>query len=153
MKKSSKVCALILAAALSTLTLTGCNIATLLGVGGLTDNTYESQSKSDAASLSSACKDLYAEVVAGTMNSSSPNAFPGLPEAYATARVKKEAGLKLTVANAIDYAGIDALSSKLDDFVVDTDTGTIYSKQDDNKPSHADTPVTLDTTMYDLGFR
>ncbi len=167
MKRSSRVFAVILASALSALALTGCSgggsgtggaagTPTVPGLTGLTDNVSGvglSQSKSDASSLSNACKNLYAEVVSGTMNSSSPKAFPGLPAANASPSTKKRTALQLTISNAMEYAGLSYLSSALDDFVVDTSTATIYSRLDDSKPSTATTPVTPDTTMKDLGYK
>ena len=120
---------------------------------GIINSAHQSQQKTDAASLSNACKDMYAEVVSGTLNSSSPKAINGLPAANAPASTKKTTALGLTVQHAINYAGLEQLEGKVGDFVYDTATGTIYGKDDEGKPSSASSTVTLGTTMQDLGYK
>ena len=164
MNKSSGLAAVILASAISVLALTGCgssggtntDTSPVTGLSGVTDNVnsaQKAQGKADAANVTYAYKSMYAEVVAGTLNSSSPNAFAGLPPANASATAKKQAALDLTVADALKYAKLTELSSRLEGFVADTSTATVYSKLDDSKPVTATTPVTLSTTMSDLGYK
>ena len=165
MKKLSKIFAVIIAAALSALTLTGCggsspgtttDTSPVAGLSGVTDNVssaQKAQGKADATNVTYAYKSMYAEVVAGTFNSSSPNAFAGLPPANASAAAKKQAALELTVADALKYAGLTELSSRLEGLVADTSSATVYSLLDDSRPATASTPVTPDTTMKDLGYK
>ena len=120
---------------------------------GIINSANESQQKSDASSLSNACKDMYAEVVSGTLNSSSPKAFTGLPPANASASAKKTKALALTVNDAITYAGLDTLKGKVGDFVYDKNTGTIYGKDDSGKPAAATNVVATTTKMSDLGYK
>ena len=121
---------------------------------GIINSANQSQQKSDASSLSNACKDMYAEVVAGTLNSESTKKPAGatLPAPSDSPSQKKAAAQALTVANAIDYAGLGDLTNKVGDFVYDSNTGTIYGKDDDAVKNKGYAQVTTALTMQDLGY-
>ena len=68
----------------------------------------DSQFKSDAASIGSAWKNYYAEVVAGTINSSNPGKVTSdvLSAATASASQKKTAALKCTLGEHLNILGL-----------------------------------------------
>lgn len=67
-----------------------------------------SSSQTNASELDSACKNFYAEVVAGTLNQSnkSSKVTASLPAANAAASIKKSIAKQLTVESAIQSNGI-----------------------------------------------
>ncbi len=139
---------------------------------GIISSANESQAKSDASSVNTACKNLYAEVVAGTVNASNKGSLTsavtlatitgynatttaadcdstnlGLPKANAAASSRKHAALSLTVKHALEYAGLTNLSNKLSDFCYDAaGDGTIYAKVDNSKPTNS--PGTTTAATY-----
>ena len=155
MKRTAKTIALLAVAALSVTALVGCsNSSTSSETAAIVASNNPAQQKADASSLNAACKDMYAEVVAGTLNNASTMKPAGavLPDPSATTSRKEAAAKALTVANAIDYAGLGNLTNKVGDFVYDSNGGTIYGKDDDAVKGKGLPTVTLFTTMQDLGY-
>lgn len=125
---------------------------------GIISSANESQAKSDASSLNTACKNMYAEIVAGTINASNAGTIqqtganrPALPAANASASARVTGALAATVQQAIDYAGLTALEGKVGDFKVDLKTQTIYADVD--KSYSGGSAITLASTMSDLGYK
>ena len=167
MKKTVSLTAIIISAVLSATVLAGCSTG---GSGDATSgspnlandvsqviNTISqstsASSKADAANLSYACKNMYAEVVAGTVRSESPGTMdparlPSLKDSNATV---KEAALKLTIEDALAYGQLSF--STLEHFVFDPSTGDIYSELDDARPSEANDHLTSSTTLAILGYK
>ena len=120
---------------------------------GIINSANESQAKTDAASLSAACKNYYAEIIAGTINSSNTGGSKdGLPAKNASAATKKSTAYNCTVRGAMQYYGLTDLESKVADFVGDPKTGTIYAKVDGNKSSNATVAIAEDTNLSALGY-
>ena len=145
---------------------------------GIISSANESQAKSDASSVNTACKNMYAEIVAGTINSANKGSITsvgtvttgtnvdsttGLPEANAAASVRKSVALGTTVEMAIEYAGLNNLKNKVGDFVYNSTSGskdtTIYADVDKSKPekdaagtAYTYTAVALTTKMSDLHY-
>ena len=120
---------------------------------GIINSANESQAKTDAASLSAACKNYYAEIIAGTINSTNKGGSSDtLPAKNASAASKKTTAGSCTVKGAMEYYGLTDLSSKLGDFVGDSKTGTIYAKVDGNKPSNATVAIAEGTNLSALGY-
>ena len=122
---------------------------------GIINSANESQAKSDAASVDAACKDYYAEVVAGTINTTHPGKVTSdtLPAANAQASAKKTTALACTVQGALEYAGLTNLAGKVGDFVADTTNGgTIYANVDAGKPATASHTVGTSDTFTALGY-
>ncbi len=117
---------------------------------GIINSANESQAKSDASSVNAACKNLYAEVIAGTVNASNAGkivATSKLPAADAKASDRKTKALSLTVNEALEYAGLTNLGNKVGDFVYDSKgDGTIYADVDKSKPTN--TPGTTTAATY-----
>lgn len=113
----------------------------------------ESQAKSDAATLCAACKDMYSEVVSGTLNASSSHKPVGvtLPAAAAAPSAKRTTAQALKISDVIKYADLQNLEGKIGDFVYST-SGIIYASIDSGKPADATNKLTLETTMKELGF-
>ena len=134
---------------------------------GIISSANESQAKSDASSVNTACKNLYAEVVSGTINKSNPgsittkgkaDASEDLPAANAAASTRKDVALNLSVQQALEYAGLTNLANKVGDFCYKTDKTdtTIYAKVDKSKPGDSDkdyTELTTTTIMSQLGYK
>lgn len=122
---------------------------------GIISSANESQAKSDASSLNSACKNMYAEVVAGTINASNTGSIstttPALPAANASASDRITKALAMNVTQAMEYAGLTSLSNKLADFKCDKATQTIYAEVDKSHSGGVD--VKADTTMSELGYK
>ena len=144
---------------------------------GIISSANESQAKSDASSVNTACKNMYAEIVSGTINASNKGSITtkitttvtgadsttGLPPANAAASTRKSIALDATVQQALEYAGLTNLANKVGDFVyMKNDTAkdtTIYADVDKSKPSTIDgtangtaatyEKVTLTTKMSD----
>ena len=153
MKRTAKTIALLAVAALSVTALVGCsNSSTSSETAAIVASNNPAQQKADASSLSNACKEMYAEVVAGVLNSQSTKQPAGaaLPDPSASTSQKRAAAKALTVANAIDYAGLGDLTNKVGDFVYDSNGGTIYGKDDDAVKGKGLPTVTLSTTMAEL---
>lgn len=115
----------------------------------------DSQAKSDAATIDNACKDLYAEVVAGTLNQQSPGrlvSVAGLPSATDSTTARKQKARQLTVGNALTYAGIEHLSSRLDDLAVN-EYGSIHAKIDTRYSTSNSIRITPSTTFAELGYK
>ena len=159
MKIIKKAAIIAIAGALS-LSMTGCGILET-GIGaaifvpaivGIVNNANSSQSTSDAATIDNACKNYYAEVVAGTMNASNPGQVTSdvLPAATAASSVRKSTALKCTVGGAIEYAGLTNLSSKLSDMAADY-SGTIHSKNDTDE-SFSVYNISYNTTFAERGY-
>ena len=129
---------------------------------GIINSANESQAKTDAASLSAACKNYYAEIIAGTINSSNTGGSKDtLPAKNASAATKKSTAYNCTVKGAMQYYGLTDLTSKVADFVGDPATGTIYAKVDGNKSANATVNITVNdaadsnsgsTTLGSLGY-
>ena len=137
---------------------------------GIISSANESQAKSDASSVNTACKNMYAEVVAGTVNNANPGSITtdatNLPAANDPASTRKTKAASLTVQQALEYAGLTTLANKVGDFVYMSNTNTkdttIYADVDKSKPSTIDgtansakaeyTAVTLTTKMSDLHY-
>lgn len=121
---------------------------------GIINSANESQAKSDAASVDTACKDYYAEVVAGTINATNTGKVTSdtLPAANAQASAKKTSALGCTVQGALEYAGLTNLATKVGDFVADTNDGTIYADVDKGKPATATHTVATTDTFTALGY-
>ena len=132
---------------------------------GIISSANESQAKSDASSVNTACKNMYAEIVSGTINASNKgnikadgsDGYPELPAANGAASSRKTIALTTTVAQALQYAGLyESLNNKVGDFCYLTagPDSTIYAKVDKSK-SGADTDytaLTLGTTMTQLHY-
>ena len=127
---------------------------------GIINSANESQAKTDAASLSAACKNYYAEIIAGTINSDNNGGSKDtLPAKNASAASKKSTATNCTVQGAMQYYGLTDLMSKVADFVGDPNTGTIYAKVDGNKSANANVNITVGTdqanggtTLGNLGY-
>lgn len=121
---------------------------------GIINSANESQAKSDAASVDAACKDYYAEVVAGTINASNAGKVvtDTLPGANAAPSLKKSTALSCTVQGGLEYAGLTNLAGKVGDFRADTNDGTIYADVDKGKPTTATHTVATTDTFTDLGY-
>ncbi len=120
---------------------------------GIINSANESQAKTDAASLSAACKNYYAEIIAGTINSSNKGgSSDNLPAKNASAATKKTTAGSCTVKGAMEYYGLTDLSSKLADFKGDPNTGTIYASVDGNKPASATVEIKEGTNLSALGY-
>ena len=73
---------------------------------GIISSANESQAKSDASSVNTACKNMYAEIVAGTINDSNKGnitadgstGYPKLPAANGAASSRKTIALTTTVS-------------------------------------------------------
>ena len=125
---------------------------------GIINSANESQAKTDAASLDAACKNLYAGVVAGTINKTNPGKIAtanqtNLPDAGATASAKQTGALACTVAMGCEYAGLDSLKAKVGDFVYENGTGTIYSVQEHAVAQGKYTALDVGTSFKDLGYK
>ncbi len=134
---------------------------------GIISSANESQAKSDASSVNTACKNLYAEVVSGTINKSNPgsittkgkaDASEDLPAANAAASTRKDVALNLSVQQALEYAGLTALANKVGDFRYDpSGDGTIYADVDQSKGTAKDTngwaTLATGTTMTSLNYK
>ncbi len=129
---------------------------------GIINSANESQAKTDAASLSAACKNYYAEIIAGTINQDNTGGSKdSLPAKNASAATKKNAAYSCTVRGAMQYYGLTDLEPKVADFVGDPKTGTIYAKVDGNKSANATVGITVNkdaesntgsTTLGSLGY-
>ena len=119
---------------------------------GIINSANESQLKTDAATVDAACKDYYAEVVAGTINSGTTtrSITDTLPAAGAAPGARKTAALACTVNGALEYAGVTNLSGKLAEMSWDSE-GTIFATIDSTHTA-AGGPVTTGTTMSQLGY-
>lgn len=113
-------------------------------VVGIINNANDSQSKTDAADIDSACKNFYAAVVSGSLNQSSDdsskitNASSVLPLATASASDRKSKAQAATVKSALEWNGIwTQVQNKIGtngDFVYDKD-GNIFAKTDASRSS------------------
>ena len=121
---------------------------------GIINSANESQGKTDAASLSNACKTYFAGIVAGQINAENPGKSKdaNLPAKNASNSAKVAAALKCTVEGACQYNGLTDLQNKVDDFVVDKSTGTIYYKNDGNKPDGATGTFKYGDALSVLGY-
>ena len=120
---------------------------------GIINSANESQGKTDAASLSNACKTYFAGIVAGQINASAPGkSTDSLPAANASNSTKVSTALNCTVKGACEYNGLTDLQNKVDDFVVDTSTGTIYYSKDGNKPAAATGTFKYGDALSVLGY-
>lgn len=120
---------------------------------GIINSANESQGKTDAASLSNACKTYFAGIVAGQINASAPGkSTDSLPAANASNSVKVSTALNCTVKGACEYNGLTDLKNKVADFVVDTSTGTIYYTKDGNKPAAATGTFEYGSALSALGY-
>lgn len=127
---------------------------------GIINSANESQAKTDAATLDAACKDYYAEVVAGTINQTANGKITDttekglLPKATDGASARKSAAAKITIKGALMYAGVESnLKDKLGDFTYDAD-GTIFAKVDKSRTASATAKtLTLATPLGDLGYK
>ena len=130
---------------------------------GIINSANESQAKSDAASIDAACKNLYAEVVAGTITSDNPGKVStnkaNLTKATDTATKKKSAAQACTVQMALEYAGLTGLQGKVGtatagatasngDFVFEVKTGTIYAALE-HSANNTDYKSLSTTTKFD----
>ncbi len=142
---------------------------------GIISSANESQAKSDASSVNTACKNMYAEIVSGTVNASnhgsistkisttntSADATYGLPAANAAASDRKAIALDATVQQALEYAGLTALANKVGDFRYNANgDGTIYADVDKSKPEKDAAGATItyttlatSTKMSDLNYK
>lgn len=106
----------------------------------------ETAEKSDASALNMACKDYYAAVVAGSVNSSSPqgSSQSGLPGPNASASQRKAAADNATVINACEFAGLDKIKTQIqsgqNNYGYDS-TGTVQQKTASNKLITASTKL------------
>jgi len=122
---------------------------------GIINSANESQGKTDAASLSNACKTYFAAIVAGQINQENPGKSlddTKLPKKNDSNTAKVTAALKCTVKGACEYNGLTDLEHKIADFVVDTSTGTIYYTKDGNKPTNAKTTFAYTDALSKLGY-
>ena len=125
---------------------------------GIINSANESQLKTDAATVDAACKDYYAELVAGTINKSAPGKITSttetgvLPAANDGTTARKTAALKCTIQGAMEYAGVTQLSNKLGDMTYDKE-GTIFAKVDKSRtPVQNAKTLAATTTFSDLGY-
>ena len=125
---------------------------------GIINSANESQSKTDAATIDAACKDYFAELVAGTINDAAPGKVTtatekaNLPKATDSFRARKTAALKCTIQGAMEYAGVEYLSNKLGDMTYDSE-GTIFAKVDKSRTAKANAVALSATTKFsDLGY-
>ena len=114
--------------------------------------------KTDAATIDAACKDYYAEIVAGLINDAAPGKvttateMANLPKARDGIRARKTAALKCTIQGAMEYAGVEYLSNKLGDMTYDSE-GTIFAKDDKSRtPKYNAVALSPTTTFSDLGY-
>ena len=131
---------------------------------GIISSANESQAKSDASSVNTACKNMYAEIVSGTINASNQGSIATLPTGFtmpaanAAASTRKTAALASTVQMALEYAGLTALANKVGDFRYDpSGDGTIYADVDQSKGTAKDTngwaTLATTTTMTNLNYK
>ena len=142
---------------------------------GIISSANESQAKSDASSVNTACKNMYAEIVSGTINASNKGSITtkitttvtgadsttGLPPANAAASTRKSIALDATVQQALEYAGLTSLANKVGDFRYNaTGDGTIYADVDKSKPDKDSagkaityTTLTTGTKMSALNYK
>ena len=127
---------------------------------GIINSANESQAKSDAASIDAACKNLYAEVVAGTITSDNPGKIStnksSLTKATDTATKKKSAAQACTVQMALEYAGLTGLQGKVGtsngDFCYEIKTGTIYAVLEHSVNGTAYNQLTTGTSFGSTGL-
>ncbi len=123
---------------------------------GIINSANESQAKTDASSISAACKNYYAEIVAGTINADNKGSSTdtNLPAKNASTSAKKSGAQSATVGGALNYYGLKDLASdtKLADFVADTSSGTVYATVDSNKPSTATKTFKTTDALSALGY-
>ena len=137
MKLLSKLTAVAVSAVL-TLSLTGCSplamgIAVLVvpaAIGMASSNPGSVISEADAAQINNACKEYYAGVTNGMINSSDKYA-PNAPAKGSSAQQRRSAANKATVHDALVYAGLQSYENKLSKLGVDLD-GTIIDKTNVN---------------------
>ena len=162
--KKTVVMAIILSGVVSSAAFAGCSGSGTASSGsGLANdvshvvstisNANQSMNKADAANLSFACKNMYAEVIAGTIRSESPGTMDParLPSLKDSNSVVKETALRLTIEDALAYGKLSF--DTLEHFVFDPGTGEIYSEMDDTRPSTANTHLTGATRLSDLGYK
>ena len=99
-----------------------------------------------AATLDLAAKSLYTEVVAGSVNKSSPGLVDPahLPDKNAPIAKNAEAAKKLTIADAIAYGNLSSVITEADVAQFVASNGNICYKGD-----ASGIPLTMDTVFYD----
>ena len=121
------------------------------GTGGVIDGANSSSLKADAAMIDFACKELYAGVTSGTINSSS--SYIGgldaslLPASNASAEERRKAAMNLTIYDAIQYTGLTIDESELYQMAVDSN-GSIGVSEDINNVKMSG--ISLFTTFKEL---
>ena len=113
----------------------------------IVDNAKKSSLKADAASLDNACKDYYACIVSGIINTKNPEnvTYDTLPEINDSTSSRRSKAKNCTVYGAMQYSGLISLESRLSEFCYDKD-GRIYANADDTKPADTNA-LTKDTTL------
>ena len=128
-------------------------------VVGIINSASTSQGESDASTLNSACKTLYAGIQSGTVNNDTSKDAQGTAVTYAAAKgasqsVRQAAADAATIRNAADYSGL--YQGKADDALADfyvAQDGTIKFAASAAEIPSTDTPkialgsVTFATTL------
>lgn len=129
-------------------------------VVGIIDNATKSSKQSNASALDSACKSLYSGVSAGSINKSSKAQELGglntslLPAATASTSTKRSDAAKLTVWNAIEYAGLVSTfnGENVDDYRYNKDDGTIiYNAEGTSTTDYLPIAANWTTTLAKVG--
>ena len=106
----------------------------------------ETAERSDAAALNEACRDYYAAVSSGVVNSTSKGGSTQspLPPPNAPSSQRKVAAGNATVINACEYAGLDKIKNQLNrgyDIYGYDSSGTIKRKDGTTTPINASTQL------------
>lgn len=111
----------------------------------------------NAVKIETACEDYYAGVISGVLYNDSAGAASivsdTIPERYVSISTRKSISKQLTVAGALEYAGLTELKSSINEYYYSSIGGktatNVYYYLDPNKPSDSKI-LTLTTTMEEL---
>lgn len=122
---------------------------------GIINSSNESAAAANAAAIDMACKDFYTSVASGDVHEGNRGAVPTgkLPSKTASFSQKIIAARKLTVKEALQYAGIFSQfpdDTRLIDYQYDNYDGTVTYKGEGGSVQTGHTQLTISTKFMDM---